>query len=57
MQLADPNFMANSRIRRLVAEMREEWSDLDRRIEALDREFIELLATMRPPIGWCPFPG
>ena len=42
MQLADPNFMANSRIRRLVAEMREEWSDLDRRIEALDREFIEL---------------
>ena len=42
MQLADPNFMANSQIRRLVAEMREEWSDLDRRIEALDREFIEL---------------
>lgn len=42
MLLADPNFMANSRIRRLATEMREEWRDLDRRIEALDREFIEL---------------
>lgn len=40
--LADPGFMADSRIRRLLAEMREEWTDLDRRIEALDREFVEL---------------
>lgn len=40
--LADPDFMPDSRIRRLLAEMREEWSDLDRRIEALDREFVEL---------------
>ncbi|TIY00752.1 MAG: IS110 family transposase, partial [Mesorhizobium sp.] len=39
--LADPDFMAG-RIRRLLAEMREEWLDLDRRIEALDREFVEL---------------
>lgn len=39
--LADPDFMAG-RIRRLFAAMREEWLDLDRRIEALDREFVEL---------------
>lgn len=40
--LADPDFMAGNRIRRLLAEMREEWSDLDRRIGALDQEFVEL---------------
>ncbi len=40
--LADPDFMAASRIRRLLAEAREEWADLDRRIEALDLEFAEL---------------
>ena len=39
--LADPDFRAG-RIRRLLAEMGEEWLDLDRRIEALDREFVEL---------------
>lgn len=40
--LADPDFMTDSRIRRLVAEMRTEWIGLDQRIEALDREFIDL---------------
>lgn len=40
--LADPDFMAGSRIRGLLADMRQEWLDLDRRIEALDREFVEL---------------
>jgi transposase len=40
--LADPTFLAGSRIRRLLADMRQEWIDLDRRIEALDREFGEL---------------
>lgn len=43
--LADPDFMAGSRIRRMLAEMWEEWLDLDRRIEALDREFVELART------------
>jgi hypothetical protein len=40
--LADPGFMTDRRIRRLVAEMRTEWISLDHRIEALDREFIDL---------------
>lgn len=40
--LANSEFMAGNRIRRLLAEMREEWTDLDRRIEAFDREFIAL---------------
>lgn len=40
--LADPDFMAGNRTRRLLAEMREEWIDLDRRIGALDQEFVEL---------------
>ncbi|RWL85756.1 MAG: transposase [Mesorhizobium sp.] len=40
--LADPDFMTGSRIRRLLSDMRQEWTDLDRRIEALDREFVEL---------------
>ncbi len=34
--------MAGNRIRQLLSEMREEWTGLDRRIEALDRAFIEL---------------
>ncbi len=41
-RLADPDFMAGNRIRQLLSEMREEWTGLDRRIEALDRAFIEL---------------
>lgn len=40
--LADPDFMSGSRVRRLLADMRQEWIDLDRRIRALDREFVEL---------------
>ncbi len=40
--LADPEFMAGNRIRQLLSEMREEWIGLDGRIEALDREFVEL---------------
>jgi transposase len=40
--LGDPDFMAGSRMRRLLAEMRQEWLDLDRRIEALEQEFVEL---------------
>jgi transposase len=40
--LGDPEFMAGNRIRRLLSEMREEWIGLDGRIEALDREFVEL---------------
>lgn len=40
--LADPAFPAGSRIRRLLAEVHYEWVGLDRRIEALDQEFIDL---------------
>lgn len=39
--LADADFMAGNRVRRLLSELREEWIDLDRRIRALDQEFIE----------------
>jgi transposase len=39
--LTDPEARVGTRIRALVAEIREEWAGLDRRIEALDREFVE----------------
>ncbi len=39
--IADPEFMPDSRIRRLIVELREEWAVLDGRIGALDREFVE----------------
>ncbi|RWA88112.1 MAG: hypothetical protein E5W38_19965 [Mesorhizobium sp.] len=34
--------MAGRRMHPLLIEIREEWLDLDRRVEALDREFVEL---------------
>jgi transposase len=39
--LTDPETRIGARIRSLIAEIREEWAILDRRIEALDREFVE----------------
>ena len=39
--LMDPKVPIGARIRSLVAEIREEWSSLDRRIATLDREFVE----------------
>ena len=39
--LTDPEARVGTRIRALVAEIREEWAGLDLRIEALDREFVE----------------
>lgn len=40
--LADAGFMAGNRVRRLLLELRKEWIDLDRRIDALDQEFLAL---------------
>lgn len=43
--LTDTEQLPTGRLRQLITEMREEWSDLDRRIGALDREFVELART------------
>jgi Transposase len=37
--LADPDLVLSGRVRELVAEIRAEWRDLDRRIDALNTEF------------------
>ncbi len=55
--LVDPDLMAGSRIRRLLAEMREEWLDLDRRIEALDRQFVELARNDAAALRLTSIPG
>jgi len=39
--MTNPEAQIGARIRSLVAEIREEWSSLDQRIDALDREFVE----------------
>jgi transposase len=39
--LADANLEISGRMRTLIIEMREEWQDLDRRIETLNAEFKE----------------
>jgi transposase len=41
--VVDPAFALGGRMRQLVAEMRAEWQDLDRRIAALNTEFVELV--------------
>ena len=38
----DPAFAVSPRMRQLVIDMRAEWQDLDRRIAALNAEFVEL---------------
>lgn len=43
--LADEASLAPGRIRELLLDMRTEWADLDRRIDALDREFAQLART------------
>jgi transposase len=43
--LADPDLPISGRMRQLVEEMRAEWAALDRRIEALNREFVERART------------
>lgn len=40
--LADEERLPQGRIRQLLVDMREEWAELDRRIEALDQEFSAL---------------
>jgi len=39
--LAEPGAQLSERMRVLVGEIRDEWASLDRRITALDREFVE----------------
>jgi transposase len=39
----DPAFAVSRRMRQLVIDMRAEWQDLDRRIAALNAEFVELV--------------
>ena len=43
--LADPDLAISGRMRQLVADMRAEWATLDRRIEALNGEFVERART------------
>src|SRR5215207_2059863 len=43
--LADPDLAISGRMRQLVADMRAEWAALDRRIEALNSEFVERART------------
>ena len=43
--LADPKLPLGNRIRSLVAEIRAEWRELDRRIDALNAEFAERART------------
>ena len=57
MRLADPNFMANTQIRRPVAEMREDGAISTGASKHWIGSLSNSLAIMRPPIGWCPFPG
>jgi transposase len=40
--VADPAFAVSPRMRQLVIDIRAEWQDLDRRIAALNAEFVEL---------------
>jgi transposase len=41
--VVDPAFAVSRRMRQLVTDMRAEWQDLDRRIAALNAEFVELV--------------
>ena len=43
--LADEARLPQSRIRQLLVDMREEWAELDQRIDALDAEFAALART------------
>jgi transposase len=43
--LADPDLAISGRMRQLVTDMRAEWAGLDRRIEALNGEFVERART------------
>ena len=43
--LVDPDVALSPRMRQLVADTRAEWRDLDRRIEALNGEFVALAKT------------
>jgi transposase len=43
--LADKASLASGRLRELLLDMRAEWADLDRRIDALDQEFAQLART------------
>ena len=43
--LDDPNFSLGERMRALVAEIRAEWRELDRRIDAMNSEFVTLART------------
>jgi transposase len=39
--MRNPEAQIGARIRSLACEIQEEWTDLDRRVAALDREFVE----------------
>lgn len=43
--LADEASLASGRLRELLLDLRSEWADLDRLIDALDREFAQLART------------
>jgi transposase len=45
--LTDPAFVVSGRMRQLVIDIRAEWQDLDRRIAALNAEFVEFVQKRR----------
>ena len=47
----------SSRMRMLLAEMRREWAELDTRIKALDREFVETARASAPARRLATIPG
>jgi transposase len=55
--LTDTDQLPEGRIRQLITEMCDEWSALDRRIEALDREFVELARTDKAARRLSTIPG
>jgi transposase len=49
--LADESNGLSPRMRRLIEDLREEWRDFDRRIEAIDAELVEFPSTMKTAVG------
>jgi transposase len=55
--LADDDFAVSCRIRALVVEMRAEWQQLDERIDALNREFMDLVRAQEQARRLMTIPG